>query len=143
VSIYHFRLSNKQFLQPYEPIRPEYFYTIEGQREKAKHDEEAFAKGNAYPCGIFERHSETLVGRIELSGVVRGPFQNAYLGYSIDEAHNGLGYATEAVNLILQFAFDHVELHRVQAATLPISTLDPFGFSTKMDLDLRGSHKDT
>ena len=35
-------------------------------------------------------------GEINLSGVQRGPFQNAYVGYWIDEAQAGNGYVPEA-----------------------------------------------
>lgn len=53
-----------------------------------------------------------------LSNVSRGAWQSATLGYYIDEAHTGRGFATEAVLLALQFAFE-IGLHRVQAAVLP------------------------
>jgi hypothetical protein len=32
-----------------------------------------------------------------LTGISRGAFQNAYMGYYIDQKHNGKGYATAAV----------------------------------------------
>ena len=60
-----------------------------------------------------------VVGRIALTSVTRGPFQNAHLGYWIDVAHTGQGLATEAVSLALAFAFDRLLLHRLQAAVMP------------------------
>jgi [ribosomal protein S5]-alanine N-acetyltransferase len=56
---------------------------------------------------------------VALSNVSRGGWQNATLGYYVDERHNGCGYATQAVRLILDFAFGRARLHRVQAAVLP------------------------
>ena len=38
------------------------------------------------------------------------------------EAVIGRGHATRAVRLILEFAFDHVGLHRVQPAIIPRNT---------------------
>jgi ribosomal-protein-alanine N-acetyltransferase len=69
-----------------------------------------------------------------LSNVSRGAWQNATLGYYIDEAHTGRGYATDAVRLSLQFAFGSASLHRVQAAVLPRNVasrrvLEKAGFS--------------
>ena len=63
--------------------------------------------------------SPEVVGRIALTNVVRGAFQNAYLGYWIAKDHTRGGYATEAVGLLMDFAFRRLELHRVQAAVRP------------------------
>jgi ribosomal-protein-alanine N-acetyltransferase len=63
-----------------------------------------------------------LVGRIALSQIFRGIFQNAYLGYSIAERWNGQGLATEAVGVVMDFAFGDLGLHRVQAAVMPRNT---------------------
>jgi ribosomal-protein-alanine N-acetyltransferase len=64
------------------------------------------------------KSNDELVGRVALSNVSRGAWQNATLGYYIDEAHNHRGYATDAVRLALRFAFASAGLHRVQAAVL-------------------------
>lgn len=87
-----------------------------------------------YAFGVFLKESDELIGRVALSNVSRGAWQNATLGYYIDEAHNGHGYATEAVRLALQFAFGPAGLHRVQAAVLPRNVasrrvLEKAGFS--------------
>ena len=40
-------------------------------------------------------------GEMNLSSVQRGPFQNAYIGYWIDEAQAGEGYTPEALVVVL------------------------------------------
>jgi len=57
--------------------------------------------------------------RVTLGGVLRGAFQNAYLGYWIDKDQQGRGLMTEAVRAATAFAFTAVGLHRVQAAVMP------------------------
>jgi ribosomal-protein-alanine N-acetyltransferase len=44
-------------------------------------------------------------------------YRSASLGYCLTEAAWGLGYATEAAGALLQWAFDHLDLNRVQAET--------------------------
>jgi RimJ/RimL family protein N-acetyltransferase len=44
-------------------------------------------------------------------------FRSASLGYCLDDAAWGHGYATEAVRALLQWAFDTLDLNRVQAET--------------------------
>ena len=69
---------------------------------------------------ITLRHpNKPIIGRIALTSVVRGGFQNAYLGYWVDSSHQGRGFATEAVRSVLAFAFGPLGLHRVQAAIMP------------------------
>ena len=64
----------------------------------------------------------TIIGRIGLTQVVRGPLQSAYLGYWIDVDHQRKGITTEAVDTVLAFAFDAVGLHRVGAGIMPRNT---------------------
>ncbi len=62
---------------------------------------------------------ETIVAKIALNGVLRGAMHGAYLGYWIDEGHQGRGLASEAIRSVLDFAFEPAALHRVQAAIMP------------------------
>jgi ribosomal-protein-alanine N-acetyltransferase len=59
------------------------------------------------------------IGRVTLSHVARGAFQNAYLGYWLDVRQQGRGLMTEAVERAARFAFEDLGLHRLQAAILP------------------------
>jgi ribosomal-protein-alanine N-acetyltransferase len=61
----------------------------------------------------------TIIGRVALGGVLRGAFQNAYLGYWIDVEHQGRGLMTETLRAATSFAFASAGLHRVQAAVMP------------------------
>lgn len=60
-----------------------------------------------------------IVGRLALNNVVRGVFQNSYLGYWIDWSHQGRGLMTEAVRGVIAFAFETLMLHRMQIAIMP------------------------
>jgi ribosomal-protein-alanine N-acetyltransferase len=77
-------------------------------------------RGQAFVLFVSRRDDERhVVGRISLGGILRGAFQNAYLGYWIDAAHQGQGLMTEAVRAATNFAFGAAALHRVQAAVMP------------------------
>jgi len=73
--------------------------------------------GTGYGFGIFV--DGRLAGEINLSGVQRGPFQNAYVGYWIDQVQAGHGYVPEALVAVSRFAFEDLRLHRVQVAIIP------------------------
>ncbi|RNB51679.1 N-acetyltransferase [Brevibacillus gelatini] len=116
------RLRNHAFLQPFEPIRPPSFLTLSGQEEQIAKAEQDFAAGTAFAFGVFLRETDEMIGRVALSNVVRGTWQNATIGYFMDQAKNGKGYTTAAVRLALGYAFREAGLHRVQAAVMPRNT---------------------
>jgi [ribosomal protein S5]-alanine N-acetyltransferase len=115
------RVRNESWLLRWEPQR------ISGQPD-ATRDREAFALrcgarererqlGAGYGFGIFV--DGAFAGEINLNSVQRGPFQNAYVGYWIDEARAGNGYMPESVVVVTKFAFDDLRLHRLQIAIIP------------------------
>ena len=73
--------------------------------------------GTGYGFGIFVEGR--LSGEITLSSIQRGPFQNAFVGYWVDEAAAGQGFAPEATVAVLRFAFEELGLHRVEVAIVP------------------------
>lgn len=60
-----------------------------------------------------------IAGSLTLSQIVRGNFQSAYLGYYVGEPYAGRGYMTEALGLMLRYAFVDLKLHRLEANIQP------------------------
>jgi [ribosomal protein S5]-alanine N-acetyltransferase len=73
--------------------------------------------GSGYGFGIFV--GDRFAGEINVSSIQRGPFQNAYIGYWIDQAMAGHSYVPEAAVLVFRFAFEELALHRLQIAIIP------------------------
>ena len=73
--------------------------------------------GSGYGFGIFVEGA--FCGEINLSSIQRGPFQNAYVGYWIDERWAGQGIMPEAVVVTARFAFEELHLHRIQVSIIP------------------------
>ena len=73
--------------------------------------------GSGYGFGVFV--GDRFVGEINLNSIQRGPFQNAYIGYWMDEAMAGNGYIPESVVVLVRFAFEELGLHRVQISIIP------------------------
>jgi len=81
--------------------------------------------GTGYGFGLFVAETPTtraFAGEINISSIQRGPFQNAYVGYWIDENRAGEGLVPEALVVLLRFAFEDLGLHRVQVAIIPRNT---------------------
>ena len=60
-----------------------------------------------------------ILGAANLSEIVRGAFQSAFLGYWIGAPHARRGYMREALPLVLDRAFGPLALHRVEANVSP------------------------
>lgn len=109
--------ANRDFLAPWEPLRNDEYFTVDGQRTGIQDVLLRYSEGTTVPHVILDSWGQ-LVGRITLNGIVRGPFQSCSVGYWVGAAHNGRGLATAAVRDIRRVAFDDLGLHRVQAETL-------------------------
>lgn len=107
---------NRAYLSRWEPLRPEDYYTEAWQAGDIASRLVAHEAGEGYPFGLFA--GDTLVGRFNLAGIVRGPFQSAGLGYWVDGNHAGRGLASAAVRVIVETARDELGLHRIEAGTL-------------------------
>jgi [ribosomal protein S5]-alanine N-acetyltransferase len=63
-----------------------------------------------------------IVGFFNISEIVRGSLQSAFLGYGAVAAYAGQGYMTESMQLVLARAFDELRLHRLEANIQPGNT---------------------
>ena len=113
--------ASREFLAPWEPVRGEAYFTVDGQVAAVREALAQHEQGTAQPNVILDSSGE-VVGRITLSGIVRGPFQSGNLGYWLNQADTGRGLATGAVRDIIRVAFDELGLHRIQAGTLVHNT---------------------
>ena len=109
---------SRDFLAPWEPVRPDSYFTTAGQREAVVQSLRARASGVMEPFVILDDEGE-VAGRINLNNIVRGSFQSASMGYWLDQQSTGRGLATKAAGELVELAFGTLGLHRVEAGTLP------------------------
>ncbi len=106
---------NRAYLQPWEPVRPDEFYSEAGQHAAIAGALGEDAAGRAAHWLLVE--AGRVVGRISLTDMVRGAFQNGHVGYWVDEQFQGRGLATASLAHVCQAA-SVLGLHRLQAGTL-------------------------
>ncbi|MCA9729226.1 MAG: GNAT family N-acetyltransferase [Candidatus Eisenbacteria bacterium] len=73
-------------------------------------------------CLVCRREDDAIAGVINISEIVRGLFQSAYLGYYCGTDYTGQGYMTEGMQLVLRHSFQTLRLHRVEANIQPANT---------------------
>ncbi len=70
-------------------------------------------------CYLVIDQDENITGIFNLSEIVRGYFQNTYIGFYAVADYAGKGYMSAGLKLILQDVFDGLKLHRLEANIQP------------------------
>ena len=109
-------LRNKEHLREFEPVRDASFFTCETQKEILLESYRQLMTGSGSDLGIYIDNK--LIGKAKISNIVYGVFKNGILGYSIDKEYEGRGYMKEAINLVLEYAKEYLDLHRIEASAL-------------------------
>ncbi|MFI5301204.1 MAG: GNAT family N-acetyltransferase [Polyangiales bacterium] len=94
---------------------------------------ESFASRSLFQWGIVRVDDDTVVGTCTLASIDVG-HRRAEIGYALGRRSWGAGLVTEAVTRVLDFAFDELSLHRIEADVDPrnarsIRTLERLGFT--------------
>lgn len=100
---------NRAHHAPWEPKRPPAYYTAADWRRRLRRPDP-----NALRTFIFV--GDEVIGSVNLSNIVRGAWYSCTLGYMLAKSHEGRGYMTEALRLMITHAFGPMNLHRLQAA---------------------------
>jgi ribosomal-protein-alanine N-acetyltransferase len=112
------RAGSRDFLSPWEPSWPPDALSRTSFRARVARYAEDWRTDQAYNFFIFAP-DETLVGGIGLSNIRRGVSETASLGYWVGEPYARQRYMTSALPLVVDFAFERLGLHRLEAACLP------------------------
>jgi RimJ/RimL family protein N-acetyltransferase len=97
-------------------VRVPYPYRPEHARAWIQRSGDERAAGIGWPFVIFSRDGRSMVGSMDLS--IEDDHASASLGYWLGEPFWGFGYASEAAQAVLGFAFDVLKLREVTANAL-------------------------
>src|SRR6185503_13313838 len=113
---YHER--NRAHLAPWEPAREDAFYTEPYWTERLRRHEEDRERGAGQRFVI--ELGEELAGLLSLFDLeARDPTWRGRVGYSLDAGAEGRGLMSEALGLVVRYAFDVLNLKRLQAGYQP------------------------
>ena len=89
-----------------------------GKKKFAKYVQPS-KKGQYYRFLTCRNEDRRIVGSIGLFLIERNFLQSGVTGYMVGAPYVRRGYATEALQLILRFAFRTLKLHRIEASIQP------------------------
>lgn len=113
------RKKNKLYLQPWEPLWSINELERSSFVKRVRMFERLSHNDQAYSFLIFKSDNEGFIGEINISNVQRGIIQSCTIGYWIAKDCEGKGMMSESLELIKEFIFNELKLHRIEAACLP------------------------
>lgn len=113
--VYSFEKENREYFEQSLPPRPANYFDLEGFKEITRELLTEQTNRDVYMHLIRDAQG-AMVGRINLS-VLENDQKTAELGYRIGENYTNLGYASEAVRLVLDKAFHTYGLNKIIAGT--------------------------
>jgi len=116
------RRESADFLTPWEPAWSTDHLTRKAFTNRVYWAQRAMRDGNALPLFLVRREDQALLGAITLDNIRRGPAQAGTLGYWIGHRFARQGYMREAILAVSHYAFERLDLSRVEAACLPENT---------------------
>ncbi|MEM9723977.1 MAG: GNAT family protein [Pseudomonadota bacterium] len=119
------RRASAASLKPWEPSWSSDHLSAAAFRRRVRWSQREIDAGRAYPLLIFERDPRAgprLVGGLTLEHVRHGAAMSASLGYWLGVGAEGRGLMAETIEAVAAFAFDDLDLSRLEAACLPENT---------------------
>lgn len=133
-SVLDYYIRNKAFLEEWEPVKSEAFYTIEYHKRELDRELINIENENCLRLWIFKKDDpEKVIGSVAFNNIVRGAFLSCFLGYKLDSCEINKGYMTEAIQKAIDVIFNEFGLHRIEANVMPknkrsLRVLEKLGF---------------
>jgi len=115
IDIYSFEKENREYFERNLPPRPVHYFDLESFKEITRELLREQENHDVYMHLIRDAQG-IMVGRINLS-VLENNRKTAEIGYRIGENVSNLGYASEAVKLVLEKSFTTYGFNRIIAGT--------------------------
>ena len=113
------RRDSEGFLAQWEPSWAEDHLTRRAFTNRVYWANRAIGNGSAVPLFLLRRKDVMRLGAITLDNIRRGPAQAGTLGYWVGAPFARQGYMREAIEAVVHYAFDRLDLSRIEAACLP------------------------
>ena len=112
-------LDNQAHLAPWEPTRDSDYLSLSNFKVMGEQSERDFEADKEVRLVAFNKDQTQVLGVCNFTGIVKGPLQACFLGYSIDKAFEGQGLMTEILDADIAYIFSNLNLNRIMANYIP------------------------
>ncbi len=131
---FDFLVRNKEYFRKWSAQYEENYFSVWYHRAWLESLEQEALNGTQVKFGVYYKtNPNRIIGSVSLSNIIKGIFQSCFLGYRIDENETQKGIATESIKRVIEYAFDELKLHRIEANVMPsnaasIKVVEKLGF---------------
>lgn len=115
LDFYH---ENRSHLTPWEPERPDDFYTAAYWAQQIEVRKADMLAGRSV-FFIAVNDEGKMIASCNLTNIVRGVFQAGYLGYAVAKDVEGKGVMKSLCQQVIHYGFNKLKLNRIMANYLP------------------------
>ena len=116
------RHNSADFLIPWEPTWSPDHLNRKSFTNRVYWAQRSINAGTALPLFLIRREDDAVLGAITLDNIRRGPSQAGTTGYWIGATYARNGYMREAIQGVVHYAFNTLDLSRIEAGCLPENT---------------------
>lgn len=113
------RDESRAFLEPWEPTWAHDHLSRKNFTNRVYWANRSVTQGSALPLFLIRRDDQVLLGALTLDNIRRGPAQAGTTGYWIGAPYARAGYMREALEAVVHYAFNTLDLSRLEAGCLP------------------------
>jgi ribosomal-protein-alanine N-acetyltransferase len=115
-----FYIDNIDIFEPYEPTRPDNFYTKTYQKTLLTCEYNAVIKLQNIRFWVFKKDDpDKIIGTVSFSNIQPYIYSSCNIGYKFDKSYHHQGFALEALNKLIEVIFYDYKLHRIKAYIMP------------------------
>ena len=132
-NILDFYIRNIDFFKPFDPYRPDIFYSLSAHKGIVKKELKEIKAGRMLKFWLFtiddiidskgkivpRFDKSKILGMISFSNIVRGNLLSCSVAYKLDREETKKGYMIEALDFAINIIFTELKLHRIEANIMP------------------------
>ncbi len=118
--VLEFYINNMDIFEPYEPTRPDNFYSKAYQKALLTFEYTAITKAETVRFWIFKKDDpDKIIGTVSFSNIQPFIYSSCNIGYKFDKHNQHQGFALESINKLIEIIFYEFNLHRIKAYIMP------------------------
>lgn len=115
-----FYIDGKDTFEPFEPIKPDDYYTEDFHEMLLKGEYQAFLRGSHARYYVFASNNpDEIIGTVSFSNIIPEPYRSCLIGYKFLPEFQKKGYAIESISELIGHFFEEGRLHRIEALIHP------------------------
>lgn len=115
----NYHQKNSKHLSPWEPIRDRHFNDYENWQLRCLDWVDQQSRGVAFYFIKLNAQQDKVVAVCNVTGIIYGALQAAYIGYSVDCDHEGKGVMKSLCEYAISYMFYEIKIHRLMANYIP------------------------